>query len=229
MQKVWQLLACLVIAVGFAIPQLYAQQTTLLPKPPVCVSDTVHALTGPATARLNALCADVLRQTGTQMSIVTMPSTGGMAEPIYARQLAHAWRLGNHSAGRGVMILASTIDCHWALLATPALAGVLPQSRLDAIGQRMQLYFRVAQNDEGVTLGAQEVASLLAENAGVTLDVKPVALPPVGRPPRLLGRKQAAVTGGALLLLLILVWRLRLPQSWLSARHPTTQTGSSRR
>lgn len=201
------LIAFISLLLPVACGALQAQTVSKLPRPTLPVSDDGHVLSAWTTDHLNAECQDVERQTHTQLAVVTLVDTAG--EPIaqYASQLEAAWKIGGRDDGRGVLLLVSIGDRKWAIAATPAVAPILTPKRVNRIGYAMQHYLRVSENDDGMTIGTQAIARLLAQASGVTLTVAPVVVPPLEQRAHMLGRKQDAVVGAMLLLVLLLTWR----------------------
>ena len=185
----------------------HAQQISLLTRSPGCVSDDGHVLSAQTTDHLNAVCADLARQTHTQLVVLTLENTDEIPIALYAQGVLHAWNIGAPDKGRGVLLVVSIGGRKWSIVTTRSLTPPLPPARIHAIEQQMLVYLRVSQNDQAMTLGTQEIAAQVAQDSGAVLRVPLEAIPSVDRRPHLLGRKQAAVVAVVLLLLLLLFWR----------------------
>jgi uncharacterized protein len=185
---------------------MQAQAVKDLPRPTDYVSDDAHVLSAETTQHIDAICGALERQAHAQMAVVTVGNTDG--EPIadYAVQLEDAWKVGAKGSDRGVIILVSTGDRKWYISTGYGLEGVITDEKAGIIGRQMQQYLRVSQNDEGLTVGAEQVAGLVAQDAGVTLRVRRAQLAPIQRGSHI-GPGQMAITAGVLVLLLILAAR----------------------
>ncbi len=183
-----------------------AQAVKDLPRPTDYVSDDAQVLSEEAEGRINRLCGALERQTHAQMAVVTVKNTDGEPMADYAVQLEDAWKVGAKGTDRGVILLVSIGDRKWFISTGYGLEGVITDERAGIIGRQMQQYLRVSQNDEGLTLGAEQIAGLIAKDAGVQLSIQPTQLAPIERPTQI-GPGQLAVTAGVLLLLLILAAR----------------------
>ncbi len=183
-----------------------AQAVRDLPRPTDYVSDNAHVLSAETTDHINRLCGALDRQAHAQMAVVTVKDTGG--EPIadYAVELEDAWKVGAKGTDRGVILLVSISDRKWFIATGYGLEGVLTDERSGLIGRQMQPYLRVSQNDEGLTVGAEGIAGLVARDAGVQLQVRRARLAPIDRGAHI-GPVQMLVLGGFFILLFLLAAR----------------------
>ncbi len=193
----------LTLVVALLLPAFFglkAQAVKDLPRPTDYVSDDGHVLSAETTAHIDAICGALERQANAQMAVVTVRNTAD--EPIadYAVQLEDAWKVGAKGTDRGVILLVSTGDRKWFISTGYGLEGVITDEKAGIIGRQMQQYLRVSENDEGLTLGAEQLAGLIAQDAGVQLQVRPAQLAPIDRGARV-GPRETAVLIAVLLLL----------------------------
>ncbi len=200
---VWVAIACLLAS---ALPLARAQAVKDLPRPTDYVSDDAHVLSAETAAHISQICGALERQAHAQMAVVTVQNTDG--EPIadYAVQLEDAWKVGAKGTDRGVILLVSIGDRKWFISTGYGLEGVITDEKSGLIGRQMMPYLRVSQNDEGLTVGAEQIAGLLAQDAGVQLQVRPAQLAPIERQAHL-GPGQFAVLAGLAVLLFVLAAR----------------------
>ncbi len=196
-------LFCLIF---FLAPLGFAQAVRDLPRPTAYVSDDAHVLSDEAEAHINQVCAALDRQAHAQLAVVTVKNTDG--EPIadYAVELEDSWKVGAKGTDRGAILLVSVNDRKWFISTGYGLEGVLTDERAGMIGRGMQQYLRVSKADEGLSYGTDQIAQLVAQDAGVQLQVRPARLAPVEQTAHL-GPGQFAVLAGVLLLLFILAAR----------------------
>lgn len=144
------------------------------------------------------------------MALVTVNNTQGQSIQSFAQRLETDWHLSGGSQQRSVLLLVSVGDRKWSILPTQSLLPLLGPQRLAEIGQAMHMYLRVDQDDDAFTLGAQDVAQLLAQGSGVALAAPFFPLPPPGGLPDMLGIKSALWVASVLALVLLLGWRTRV-------------------
>ncbi len=185
---------------------LQAQAVKDLPRPTDYVSDDAHVLSSAVIARLGQICGAVDRQTHAQIAVVTVQNTGD--EPIadYAVQLEDAWKVGAKGTDRGVILLVSIQDRKLFISTGYGLEGVITDEKAGIITRQMEQYLRVSRNDEGVTLGTEQLASLIAQDAGVQLRIARQPTGPAAARQKLsLG--QLAVLAGVFVVLFLLAAR----------------------
>ncbi len=163
----------------------HAQAVKDLPRPTDFVSDDGHVLSGDTIQHLDQLSGALQRQAHAQMAIVTVQNTDGEAIADYAVQLEDAWKVGAKGTDRGVILLVSIGDRKLFISTGYGLEGVITDAKAGVIAREMEQYLRVSQNDEGVTLGAEQVAQLIAGDAGVSLSEPRAQLAPINRPAQL--------------------------------------------
>ena len=204
----FRLLYLLALSLFFLMPiaPSSAQAVKDLPRPIDYVSDDAHVLSAEAIAHMDAICGALEREAHAQMAVVTVNNTAG--EPIadYAVQLEDAWKVGAKGTDRGLILLVSIGDRKWFISTGYGLEGVITDEKAGIVGRQMEQYLRVSQNDEGLTLGTEQLAGLVAQDAGVQLSVGRAQLAPIERGAHV-GPKESAVLVGVFLLLFLLAAR----------------------
>ncbi len=170
------LCACLrrvaaIFAIASGTLPAFSQAVKDLPRPADYVSDDAHVLSQETIAHLDQVCGAVERQAHAQIAVVTVGTTDD--EPIadYAVQLEDAWKVGAKGTDRGVILLVSIEDRKLFISTGYGLEGVVTDEKAGIISRQMEQYLRVSRNDEGLTLGTEQVADLIAQDAGVQLRV----------------------------------------------------------
>ena len=198
------LTACLLLPVGAQLAS--AQAVKDLPRPTDYVSDDAHVLSPGVVRHLGLICGAVERQANAQMAIVTVNNTDDQPIADYAVALEDAWKVGKKGSDRGVILLVSVNDKRYFISTGYGLEGAITDERAGIIGRDMQQYLRVSKNDEGLTVGTEELANLIAQDAGVQLRVQRQQVAPLQDNAHL-GPGQLLILGGVLLLLFILAAR----------------------
>ncbi len=157
---------------------LPAERVQDLPQPTNYVNDFAGVLSPQTLASLNALCAQVDRQAHAQIAVVTIKSLDG--EPIenFATALEDKWKVGKKGTDRGLLLIFATNDRKYRIEVGYGLEGILPDGRVGDIGRQMVPYLRQNDFDGAITMAVQQIAGVIAADAGVTLTAQPRRGPP---------------------------------------------------
>jgi uncharacterized protein len=187
---------------------LPAERVQDLPQPTNYVNDFAGVLSPQTLASLNALCAQVDRQAHAQIAVVTIKSLDG--EPIenFATALEDKWKVGKKGTDRGLLLIFATNDRKYRIEVGYGLEGILPDGRVGDIGRQMVPYLRQNDFDGAVTMAVQQIAGVIAADAGVTLTAQPRRGPPPVPQAQPLTLGQVVVLGLVLLGVIFLLARL---------------------
>jgi len=202
-----RLLAVLVLLLACS-SLLRAERVQDLPKPTNYVNDFAGVLSPETLASLNSLCAQVDRQAHAQIAVVTIKSLDG--EPIenFATALEDKWKVGKKGTDRGLLLIFATTDRKYRIEVGYGLEGILPDGRVGDIGRAMVPYLRQNNFDAAVTLAVQQIAGVIAADAGVTLTAQPRRGPPPVPQAQPLTLGEVVVLGLVLLAVIFLLARL---------------------
>jgi uncharacterized protein len=170
-----RLLAVFVLFLACFSALLPAEKVQDLPQPTNYVSDFAGVLSPETLTSLNALCAQVDRLAHAQIAVVTVKSLDG--EPIenFATALEDKWKVGKKGTDRGLLLIFATGDRKYRFEVGYGLEGILPDGRVGTIGRQMVPYLQQKDYDSAITLAVQQVAGIVAADAGVTLNSGPRA------------------------------------------------------
>src|SRR5580704_14547900 len=174
MRKCLLALFLLVLASGMAWSGLaLGERVQDLPAPTNYVNDFANVLSPGTLASLNALCAQVDRQAHAQIAVVTVKSLDG--EPIenFATALEDKWKVGKKGTDRGLLLILATNDRKYRVEVGYGLEGILPDGRVGDIGRQIVPYLQQSNYDAAVTLAVQQIAGVIAADAGVALNTGP--------------------------------------------------------
>jgi len=151
-------------------------------RPSNYVNDFAGVLDAATQARLNALCQQVDQKAQAQIAVVTVKSVDGQDVVSYAVALYQKWGIGAKGKDRGALILLATQDRKYWTTVGYGLEPILPDGKVGGFGREMVPLLRSGDYAGAVTLLTTRVASVIAQDAGVTLENQP-RLAPVRQQP----------------------------------------------
>jgi len=188
------------VFVFFVFP-LRAQSVASLPQPSDYVSDFAHVLSPGTIAELDNICSQLDHtKANAQVAVVTVNTLNGEDAADYSDELEGKWKMGRKGSDRGVLVLLAIQDRKRRIEVGYGLEGILPDGKIGDIGRSMVPDLRAGDYDGAVTLAVQQIAQVIASDAGVTLNnnVQPV---PAGRP-----AQHGSILAKLILLIIILVF-----------------------
>src|SRR6266852_659067 len=138
-------------------------------RPSNYVNDFAGVLDAATQTRLNDLCRQVEQKAQAQIAVVTVKSTDGQDIVSYAVALYQKWGIGAKGKDRGVLILLATQDHKYWTAVGYGLEAILPDGKVGGFGREMVPLLRNGDYGGAVTLLTARVASVIAQDAGVTL------------------------------------------------------------
>lgn len=146
------------------------------------VNDFANVLSPETHSRLEALCTQIDQQAKAQIAVVTIHTTGDDTIDDFATRLEQQWKVGQKGTDRGLLFLIATDDHHYRFEVGYGLEGILPDGKVGGIGRQMVPYLRQGNYDAAITLGTQQVAQVIADDAKITLQDAPAAPGPAPTP-----------------------------------------------
>ncbi len=138
-------------------------------KPTGYVNDFAGVLSPDTRSHLEQLCTDVDQQAHAQIAVVTVHTTGDDTIDDFAVHLEEKWKVGQKGTDRGLLFLLATDDHHYRFEVGYGLEGILPDGKVGSIGREMVPYLREGNYDAAVTMATQDIADVIAKDAGVIL------------------------------------------------------------
>jgi len=145
------------------------------------VNDFAGALSAATVAQLNDLCRQVDEKAKAQIAVVTVKTLDGQEAFDYGVALYQAWGIGKKGTDRGVLILLATQDRKYYTNVGYGLEPILPDGKVGGFGREMVPLLRANDYNGAVKLITTRIASVIAQDAGVTLTG--IQAPPVTRGP----------------------------------------------
>lgn len=185
---------------------LRAERVQDLPAPTNYVNDFAGVLSPETQTSLNALCARVDRLAHAQIAVVTIKSLDGEDIDQFATALEDKWKVGRKGTDRGLLFILAPNDRKYRFEVGYGLEGILPDGRVGTIGRQMVPYLQRNDYDGATNLAIQQVAAIIAADAGVTLNT-PARTYPSQPQPQQLSLGQLLVLGVVLLLVIFFLAR----------------------
>jgi uncharacterized protein len=147
-------------------------------KPTGYVNDFAGVLSAATRSQLETLCTAVDKQAHAQIAVVTIKTTGDDTIDDFATRLEDKWKVGRKGTDRGLLLIVATEDHKYRFEVGYGLEGILPDGKVGSIGREMVPYLRQGNYDAAITLGTQQVAQVIAKDAGVTLQAPAMQMVP---------------------------------------------------
>ena len=165
----WIVLAWIVLGVSVRV----AAEPIASLHPSNYVNDFAGVLDAATQVRLNDLCIQVEQKAHAQIAVVTVKSLDGQDVVSYAVALYQKWGIGAKGKDRGVLILLATQDRKYWTTVGYGLEAILPDGKVGGFGREAVPLLRSGDYAGAVTLITVRVASVIAQDAGVTLENQP--------------------------------------------------------
>jgi uncharacterized protein len=151
-------------------------------RPSNYVNDFAGVLDAATQARLNDLCQQIDQKAHAQIALVTVKSLDGQDESGYALALFQKWGIGAKNSNRGVLILLAIQDRKRFIQVGYGLEPILPDGKVGGFGREAVPILQTGNYAAAATLMTTRVASVIAQDAGVTLDNQPQLAAPREQP-----------------------------------------------
>ncbi len=161
--------ACLVVMSVALAGTAIAESASSLPQPTSYVSDFAGVIDAASKAQMEALGAEVERETHATVEIVTVHSLDGVPIDEFATALEDRWKVGPKGTDRGVLMIFAMNDRKRRIEVGNGLEGVLNDAKVGDIGRSMNAGLEAGDIGQVILAGEQQVANDIATDAGVTL------------------------------------------------------------
>ncbi len=187
-------LACVLVALAGASA---AAAPAPLPSPLGFVSDFAGMIDPATEKRLTDRIRELKQKTGSEIAVVTVPTTQPDPVPERAVRLAEAWKPGDPSKDNGVLFLIAVEDRELFIATGYGIEGALPDGLVGEIRDRTIVpKFREGNLAAGIEAGVDRMAAIIAREYNVELTGSPS---PDGPAPR------RFTTGDVIILAIILL------------------------
>ncbi|MBS1816066.1 MAG: TPM domain-containing protein [Acidobacteria bacterium] len=157
-------------------PQAFSETVASMPaQPSNYVTDNAHVLSATTESQLNAYLKQVDEKAHAQIFVAIITKIDGdQSAQDFAHDLFQKWGPGSKGhttqSNRGVLMLLSIQDRKRWIETGYGVEGILPDAKVGDIGREMVPYLQQADYDSAVSTGVHALGSVIAQDAGVTID-----------------------------------------------------------
>jgi uncharacterized protein len=161
-----------VVLLIFAPVVLTGESVSSLPAPTGYVNDFAGVLSQSTELSLNNLCLQVDRQAHAQIAVVTIKTLDNdQSIDEFATELQDKWKVGKKGTDRGVLVIFVMNPKKYRIEVGYGLEGILNDAKVGDIGRLMVPSASQGDFNTAIPLGVQQIAKVIATDAGVTLDI----------------------------------------------------------
>jgi uncharacterized protein len=168
--KIWSLVGLFLTLILFPF-EIQAQALTF-PQTNVPVNDYAEVIPPEYQAQMDKLARALWDKTGTALVVATFRDLGGESPRIFANKLYEAWGIGKSEEDKGILLLVAVKERQVTFETGYGVEGILPDAKMgDILDQYVVPFLRRDEYGEGLLNGMAAVAQVVAQNAGVRLNV----------------------------------------------------------
>jgi uncharacterized protein len=147
-------------------------QALKFPNPEGPVNDYAQVISPQYEAQMSQLAQALWDQTGTSVVVATFRDLGGESPQIFANKLYESWGIGTKGEDKGVLILLALKERRVRIETGYGSEGILPDAKVgEILDQHVVPLLRLDRYGEGLLNGMVAVSQVVAQDAGVKLDL----------------------------------------------------------
>ena len=193
-----------VLALCTVLAPLHAETVKDMAQPTGYVTDLAGVLSAQTVAQLDQLCTEVDQQAHAQIAVVMIKTTGDDTIDQFGVDLATKWKIGPKGTDKGILMLFAVDDHKRTIQVGYGLEGALNDAKAGDIGRAMVPQLRAGDYDGAVTLGVQQVAQVVAQDAGVTIADMPAEQAMPQEQPLTGAQRVGAIFAGIIFLVVVI-------------------------
>lgn len=167
----------------FLVCKSLQAQALKFPDPEGPVNDFAQVISPQYEAQMSQLAQALWDQTGTSVVVATFRDLGGESPQIFANKLYRSWGIGTKGEDKGVLILLALKERRVRIETGYGSEGILPDAKVGAIlDQHVVPLLRLDRYGEGLLNGMVAVSQVVAQDAGVKLDLDRYGTPTAAQP-----------------------------------------------
>ncbi len=152
----------------------FAEKASELPQPTSYVNDFAGVIDAGSQQQIDDLARQLYTKAHATIEVVTIKSLEG--EPIqnFATELEDKWKVGAKGTDKGLLMIFSIQDHKRWIEVGYGLEGILNDAKVGDIGRSMVPQLQQGEYGPAIFSGEQQIANVIAADAGVTLDAAAV-------------------------------------------------------
>jgi uncharacterized protein len=156
-------------AIALAIPARAGGAAQEFPAPAGPVTDRARILDQGTARQLEQIIAEVRARTSAEIAVLTVATTGPVPIQDYAVGVFDAWKIGKRGQDNGLLFLVAVEDRRMWIATGYGLEGILPDSKIGTIRDRVILpFFRSGRYGEGILRGTAALAEVILAAGGAS-------------------------------------------------------------
>lgn len=175
--RLFRFAALALLSVCGTVGRLSAETAGQLPQPTSYVQDFAGVIDAASKQQMEALSHEVYEKAHATIEVVTIHSLDGETIEQFSTELEDKWKVGPKGTDRGVLMVLAINDHKRRIEVGYGLEGILNDAKVGDIGRSMVPLLRQDQYGPSLLMGEQQIASVIAADAHVTLTT-PMAAPP---------------------------------------------------
>ncbi len=165
-RKLLSILCCTAAALGLA----RAESVSKLPQPTSYVSDFAGVIDAESRQNIENIASQVAAKAHATIEVVTIKSLDGENIDDFTSQLEEKWKVGPKGSDKGILMVISVGDNKDRIEVGYGLEGILNDAKVGDIRRSMNPLWEQGQRGAAVQYGVQQIANVIAADAGVTID-----------------------------------------------------------
>ncbi len=146
-----------------------AEAPDKLPKPTSYVSDFANVIDPASKENIENIAWQVYSKAHATIQVVTVKSLDGEDIDPWTTTLEDNWKVGPKDSDKGILMVFAIQDRKNRIEVGYGLEGILPDGKVGDIRRSMSPLLQQAQYGPAIQMGVQQIANVIAADAGVTL------------------------------------------------------------
>jgi uncharacterized protein len=155
-----------------------------LPQPTGYVSDFANVIDASSQEQIDELCSELDKKAHAQIAVVTLNSLDGNSIEQMSTAIYDKWKIGSKATDKGILMVFAIQDHKRRIEVGPGLQGILNDAKVGDVGRSMVPQLKDGQYGPAIFGGVQQLANVIAADAGVTLATHQQEQPTYQRQPR---------------------------------------------
>jgi len=154
----------------FVVGMAAAEDPNKLPQPTGYVSDFAGVIDASSQQSMEDLSKQVYEKAQATIEVVTVKSLDGADIDSFTTALEDKWKVGKKGTDKGILMVFAIAEHKDRIEVGYGLEGILNDAKVGDIRRSMHEQLNGGEIGPAILSGEQQIASVIAKDAGVTLD-----------------------------------------------------------